>query len=67
MKAANRGEPRVTQFTPLLKQVHRTFIPSTGHNFNPLLFVYVFALEEVPGNYIDVPKLTEAFCKIIKS
>lgn len=35
--------------------------PQTDHNFNPILFMYLFALEEVPGNYIKFPKLTWAF------
>ena len=39
--------------------------PHTDQIFNPLLFMYVFALEEVPGNYIKFPKLTWAFCKIL--
>lgn len=48
MKGTERTQSHALHGT-LLKQVRRTFTPQTDHNFNPLLFMYMFALEKSLG------------------
>lgn len=59
MEAVDRGGPRVVDFMALLKQVHRTSQSPDRSKFQSSpFFMHVFALEEVPGNYMKFPKPT---------
>lgn len=65
MKALSEEIPE--SFTPqhVSDKFIEPFTNQTDHNLNHLIFMCVFALKEVPENYIKFPKLTCAFCKIL--